>query len=174
MRRILLTSLFVLFIFAFEINAREVKISEFMQDYIGVILGTSDYRIYNYWEEKGSEEIQVRDNSGGKSLRKTYTINDVSDIEQDIISIKYTAVNAAIDRVTIETEFELGDIFMDEFVRVGGSYNPRVEDEGNIVFSGTYRFDDYMIQVTEYKKEQKLSFTISMTSSFRNKNIRRY
>jgi hypothetical protein len=145
-----------------------------MSEYIGVILGTSDYKIYNYWEEKGSKDIHVSDNSGSNSLRKTYNIKDVSDIEPDIIKLTYVAVNAAIERVTIETEFELGDIFMDEFVRVGGSYDPRVEDEGNIAFSGTYRFDDYVIQVTEYKKEQKLSFTISMTGSFKNKNIRRF
>lgn len=165
----------LLVILSQQISARDIVVAEFMEDYIGVILGKGDYAILNYWEGKGSQEIQVTDQSGktGSQVRKNYDIKDVNSFNDNIIRLSYSVVNAEIEQVTIETEFELGDILLDEFIKVGGSYEPRTEDEGNIAFSGTYRFDDYIVSVTEYKREEKLSFNISMTSQFKNKNIRR-
>lgn len=166
----------ILFLLTFSnIYARDILVADFMQDYIGVILGKGDYSILNYWEEKGSKDIKIIDQTGktGTQTRKSYEIKDVKDFNPDIIKLSYSVVNAEIERVNLEVEFELGDIILDEFIRVGGSYNPRTEDQGNIVFSGTYNFDDYIVSVTEYKKEQKLTFSISMTSQFKNKNIRR-
>lgn len=174
MRKFLFIGLFFVLICQ-EMNARDILVAEFLEDYIGVILGKGDYAILNYWEGKGSQDIQVNDQSGkaGIQVRKTYNIKDVNSFNESIIKLSYSVVNAEIEQVTLETEFDLGDTLLDEFVRVGGTYDPRTEDEGNIAFSGTYRFDDYIITVTEYKREEKLSFNISMTSQFKNKNIRR-
>lgn len=174
MRKITIIGLLFL-LFSLNAFSRDIVVAEFLEDYIGVILGKGDYSILNYWEGKGSQEIQIADQSGktGSQVRKNYNINDVNSFNENIIRLSYSVVNAEIEQVTIETEFELGDILLDEFIRVGGTYEPRTEDEGNIAFSGTYRFDDYIVTVTEYKREEKLAFNISMTSQFKNKNIRR-
>ena len=162
-------------LFTTSLTARDILIADFLQQHIGLILGTNDYHVYSYWEDKGSLEIDEKDRSGrtGSDFRKSYDIKDVTEIDSNILKIVYESVNAATTRVTLETNFELGDKLLDEFIRTGARYTPRTEDEGNIAFSGTYNFDDYIVTVTEYKREQKLSFTISMTHSFKNKNQRR-
>jgi hypothetical protein len=135
-------------------------IGEFLHETFEVLPGDQFYRAEDLWKSLGSQKMKVSDPRGGKDLVKTLTIDD-ADIIEGFIKFVYNSRNETINSMTVSTELDKGDTFLDKFIELEGQYEPSSKTAKNVEFSGTYTFDDYIIRVSESSKEEKFDFIIT-------------
>lgn len=145
---------------------KERIIGEFLREHLNVLPGEQLYKAQDLWESIGAKKIKISEPSkSSKDLVKSITIED-ADIVEDFIKVVYSSRNETINSMTLSVELEKGDFFIDKFIEHEGQYEPNSNKSTNIEFSGSYRFDDFTIRVTEFKKDERIDITITHNPGF--------
>lgn len=145
-------------------------IGEFLKEEFDVLPGDQLYKAQDLWEGLGSKKIKIDEPSNPKSkdFIKNVSINDAAELVAGYKKFYYQGKNETIESMTISTDLEKGDILIEKFIEKEGQYEPTATKSNSIEFIGTYTFDDFIIRVTEFSKDEKMDFVITKNLSFRN------
>jgi hypothetical protein len=135
---------------------------DFLQKYFGVKLEAHGYRIVEYWEGQGSENIKVKDISGAtsKDSRKIYKILDAPEVKPGYRLIEYKTVNDEVYEIRAFLTMDSAQALLDELYKMEVRYTATNTKNSNISWSGIYRFVDADIYVSDRIAEQNVSFWI--------------
>ncbi|MDT3739929.1 MAG: hypothetical protein RO257_10570 [Candidatus Kapabacteria bacterium] len=145
-------------------------IGEFLKEEFDVLPGDQLYKAQDLWEGLGSKKIKIEEplNPKSKDFIKNVAVNDVAELVSGYRKFYYQGKNETIESMTISTDLEKGDILIGKFIEKEGQYEPTATKSNSIEFIGTYTFDDFIIRVTEYSKDEKMEFVITKNLAFRN------
>jgi hypothetical protein len=149
---------------------KQKLIGDFLRNEINVLPGDQLYKAQDLWEEIGSKKITVKEPEKvkGKDFIKDIIISDANELVDGFDSFTYNGKNETISTLKFSTTLDKGDTFLEKFSDLEGQYEPDKSKSANIEFSGKYTFDDYIIKVTELKKELRMDFVISKNASYNN------